>query len=133
LEAYLQTVQGPLVVTGDFNATPGMRTMQQFGSACQLTDLHARTPAVTHFTYAVENDKPGKRIDYLWHRGMDDAQPLEVFAGFPDRRGHLAARQLIETVGSDHHFVVGRFAAPCAGRGAAIATAAVAASVAALP
>ena len=111
LETFLSTVHGPLVVTGDFNSTPGSRAMVQFGSSCHLTDLHAGLPMVTRFAYAVDNNKPGKRIDYLWYRGLD-SEPLEVFAGFPDLRGHMAARQLIKLVGSDHHFVAGRFSTP---------------------
>jgi endonuclease/exonuclease/phosphatase family metal-dependent hydrolase len=109
LVAHLHKIHGPMVVTGDFNTTPGSRPMLDFCGACGLSDLHTRLRAVTRYTYAIENSKPGKRIDFILHRGFVSAEPCDVFEGFPDVGGHAAARQLVEMVGSDHYFVAGRF------------------------
>jgi endonuclease/exonuclease/phosphatase family metal-dependent hydrolase len=92
LLAALADVRGPLVVTGDFNEEPGVgayELMLKAGFADGWTRAGTRDPAGGH-TYPA--DKPVKRIDYVFYRGLGDAEASGATA--PD------------TLASDHRPVV---------------------------
>jgi endonuclease/exonuclease/phosphatase family metal-dependent hydrolase len=91
LEA-LADVRGPLVVTGDFNEEPGLgayELMLKSGFADGWTRASKQDPAAG-LTYPA--DKPTKRIDYVFYRGLGDAKASN--ATVPD------------TLASDHRPVV---------------------------
>lgn len=88
LLAALADVRGPLVVTGDFNEEPGVGCYELMREA-GFADAWARETAAG-LTYPA--DKPAKRIDYVFHRGLGDAAASG--ASVPD------------TLASDHRPVV---------------------------
>ena len=92
LLAALADVRGPLVVTGDFNEEPGAgayELMLRAGYTDGWTRAGTRDPA-GGLTYPA--DKPAKRIDYVFYRGLGDAEASN--ASVP------------ETLASDHRPVV---------------------------
>lgn len=86
----LEEVQGPLVVTGDFNEEPPGGAYEMMLKA-GYTDAWAQESA-HGLTYPA--DKPKKRIDYVFHRGL--GQDVRAKATVPD------------TQASDHRPVVVR-------------------------
>jgi endonuclease/exonuclease/phosphatase family metal-dependent hydrolase len=87
----LADIRGPLVVAGDFNEEPGgaaYRMMLKAGFADAWANDGA--PGLTY-----PADKPVKRIDYLFHRGLGD--DVHADARVPD------------TLASDHRPVVVQF------------------------
>jgi endonuclease/exonuclease/phosphatase family metal-dependent hydrolase len=91
LEA-LEDVRGPLVVTGDFNEEPGVgayEMMLKAGFADGWTRAGAQETAAG-LTYPA--DKPAKRIDYVFYRGLGG--DVHTTASVPD------------TLASDHRPLV---------------------------
>ena len=86
----LADVRGPLVVAGDFNEEPGVGSYDMMLKA-GFTDAWTGN-AAPGLTYPA--DKPTKRIDYVFHRGLGDG--VEANATVPD------------TLASDHRPVVVR-------------------------
>jgi endonuclease/exonuclease/phosphatase family metal-dependent hydrolase len=88
LLAALADVRGPLVVTGDFNEEPGVGAYELMLKA-GFADGWAQetTPGLTY-----PADKPVKRIDYVFHRGLGE--------------GVRASATVPDTLASDHRPVV---------------------------
>ena len=91
--AALADVRGPLVVTGDFNEEPGGGAYGMMRGA-GFADAWGRLPGGA--TYPA--DKPAKRIDYVFYRGLGGAAPGE--------EGAVADASVPDTLASDHRPVV---------------------------
>lgn len=70
----LETVEGPLVVAGDFNAEPGSAALAPFAKAPWVIAPKA-APAATY-----PADKPNTEIDYIVLRGLSATGPATVVA-----------------------------------------------------
>jgi endonuclease/exonuclease/phosphatase family metal-dependent hydrolase len=87
----LADVRGPLIVAGDFNEEPGVGAHDMMLKA-GFADAWAGN-AAPGLTYPA--DRPTKRIDYVFHRGLGDG--VDARAAVPD------------TLASDHRPVVVSF------------------------
>ena len=91
----LRDVRGPLVVTGDFNEEPAgavydLMLAAGFADAWARARVPAADPPGGGATYPA--DKPTKRIDYVFRRGLDEDE--------------AAPRSVPDTLASDHRPVV---------------------------
>jgi endonuclease/exonuclease/phosphatase family metal-dependent hydrolase len=80
----------PVILCGDFNATPGSRTIEKI--AAFLTD--SWTLAGEGKGYTIPVKKPTKRIDYIWI-SRESVEPLKM--------------EVLRSEASDHLPVVGEF------------------------
>ena len=95
LLAALADVRGPLVVAGDFNEEPGVgayELMLKSGFADGWVRGCSACPPNQAAGLTYPADKPTKRIDYVFHRGLGDAEASDAIV--PD------------TLASDHRPVV---------------------------
>lgn len=98
----LRDVRGPLVVTGDFNEEPGapayaLMLKEGFSDGWARAGVRPAGPSGDGLTYPA--DRPKKRIDYVFYRGVGE-----------DRgRGEEAAASVPDTLASDHRPVVVTF------------------------
>jgi endonuclease/exonuclease/phosphatase family metal-dependent hydrolase len=95
----LETVDGPLVVTGDFNEEPG-GAVDRLMRGAGFVDAWPRGRASPGGGETYPADKPRKRIDYIYYRGAGVEGP----AG--GDRGSLG--YVPDTLASDHRPVVVR-------------------------
>ena len=99
----LRDVRGPLIITGDFNEEPPGKTYELMRGAgfvdawLPAGGAGAETPG-EGATYPA--DKPVKRIDYIFHRGLGES-PTVADEG-------STARLVPDTLASDHRPVVVR-------------------------
>lgn len=99
----LKDVRGPLIVTGDFNEEPPGKVYELMGGAGFADGWRrARGPSAEFpgdgATYPA--DKPTKRIDYVFYRGLGEDRP-------PDD-DEDASQSVPDTLASDHRPVVVR-------------------------
>jgi endonuclease/exonuclease/phosphatase family metal-dependent hydrolase len=99
----LGDVRGPLIVTGDFNEEPPGRVYELMGRAGFADGWRrARGPSAEFpgdgATYPA--DKPKKRIDYVFYRGLGEDRPPED--------DEDASQSVPGTLASDHRPVVVR-------------------------
>jgi endonuclease/exonuclease/phosphatase family metal-dependent hydrolase len=97
----LRDVRGPLIVTGDFNEEPRGQVYELMRAAGfadgwrRAGGAGAESPG-DGATYPA--DKPTKRIDYVFYRGLGEARP--------PRDDGDAAQSVPDTLASDHRPVV---------------------------
>lgn len=75
----------PIIMCGDFNATPDSRVCQRIGKT--FDDTWALIGAGDGFTIPAE--KPRKRIDYLWISKGKSIKPLEIWVPQSEASDHL--------------------------------------------
>ncbi|NNJ26078.1 endonuclease/exonuclease/phosphatase family protein [Alienimonas chondri] len=90
LKKELDALPGPYLLLGDFNDTPGSRTLELLSRGC----LEAKKPADDRFTFSAV--KPSTEIDY-------------IFAAPADGWSVEGARVIDERVASDHRPVFATF------------------------
>jgi endonuclease/exonuclease/phosphatase family metal-dependent hydrolase len=92
----LEEVRGPLVVTGDFNEEPAGGAYELMRLAGFADGWRRGRAAESHgegATYPA--DKPLKRIDYVFHRGLGEDRP-------PAAADEEATQSVPDTLASDH-------------------------------
>lgn len=97
----LKDVRGPLIVTGDFNEEPRGKVYELMRAAGFADGWRRAGGASAEFpgegaTYPA--DKPTKRIDYVFYRGLGEDRP--------PRDDEDAAQSVPDTLASDHRPVV---------------------------
>ncbi len=97
----LADVRGPLVVTGDFNEEPwgdAYKLMQQAGFVDGWRRSHAGSVEAPGVGATYPADKPKKRIDYIFYRGLGEDRPPE--------QDEDASEVVPDTLASDHRPIV---------------------------
>jgi endonuclease/exonuclease/phosphatase family metal-dependent hydrolase len=99
----LKDVRGPLVVTGDFNEEPTGKAYELMGGAGFADGWRRSRGPSAEFpgdgaTYPA--DKPAKRIDYVFYRGLGEDRP--------PKDDEDASQAVPDTLASDHRPVVVR-------------------------
>lgn len=97
----LADVRGPLIVTGDFNEEPWAgvyELMSKAGFADGWRRSHAGSVEAHGVGATYPADKPTKRIDYIFYRGLGEDRPPE--------QDEDASEAVPDTLASDHRPVV---------------------------
>lgn len=110
----------PAIVMGDFNTTPGTPAYQAMAQAGFVDAWDALRPGVAGFTCCHVADLVDmgstlrKRIDYVWTRGLGEAQGSDPLRGRVELYGDVPAERLQNAAGawiwpSDHTGIVAGF------------------------
>jgi endonuclease/exonuclease/phosphatase family metal-dependent hydrolase len=97
----LADVRGPLIVTGDFNEEPWAgvyELMRKAGFVDGWRRSHAGSVEAHGVGATYPADKPTKRIDYVFYRGLGEDRPPE--------QDEDASEAVPDTLASDHRPVV---------------------------
>ena len=97
----LGEVRGPLIVTGDFNEDPRGKTyelMRQAGFADGWRRSHGPSAEFPGEGATYPADKPTKRIDYVFYRGLGEDRPPAA--------DEDAGEAVPDTLASDHRPIV---------------------------
>ena len=97
----LADVRGPLIVTGDFNEEPWAgvyELMRKAGFVDGWRRSHAGSVEAHGVGATYPADKPTKRIDYIFYRGLGEDRPPE--------QDEDASEAVPDTLASDHRPIV---------------------------